>query len=53
VWLSCFLLFCVLQDILMKEIIGCGTERGGLYFVDEVSHKGHVMLAHGTITRQL
>jgi len=45
--------FCLLQDILMKEIIGCGTERGGLYYVDEVAHKGHAMLAHGTVTRQL
>jgi len=45
--------FCLLQDILTKEIIGRGTERGGLYYVDEVAHKGHAMLAHGTITRQL
>jgi len=45
--------FCLLQDILTKEIIGRGTERGGLYYVDEVAHKGHVMLAHGTVTRQL
>jgi len=34
---------CLLQDILMKEIIGRGTERRGLYYVDEVAHKGHVM----------
>jgi len=46
-----FLTFCLLQDILMKEIIGRGTERGGLYYVDEVAHKGHVMLAHRTVTR--
>ena len=45
--------FCLLQDILTKEIIGHGTERGGLYYVDEVAHKGHAMLAHGTVTRQL
>lgn len=29
--------FCVLQDILTKEIIGCGTKRGGLYYVDDFS----------------
>jgi len=45
--------FCLLQDILTKEIIGRDTERGGLYYVDKVAHKGHVMLAHGTVTRQL
>ena len=45
--------FCLLQDILTKEIIGRDTERGSLYYVDEVAHKGHAMLAHGTITRQL
>jgi len=45
--------FCLLQDILTKEIIGRGTEREGLYYVDKVAHKGHAMLAHGTVTRQL
>jgi len=45
--------FCILQDILMKEIIGRGTECEGLYYVDEVVQKGHAMLAHGTVTRQL
>jgi len=45
--------FFLLQDILTKEIIGRGTERGGLYYIDEVAHKGHAMLAHGTVTRQL
>jgi len=45
--------FCLLQDILTKEIIGRGTERGGLYYVNEVAHKGHTMLTHGTVTREL
>ncbi|XP_016164574.1 uncharacterized protein LOC107607104 [Arachis ipaensis] len=40
-------------DILTKEIIGRGTEREGLYCVDEVAHQGHAMLAHGMVTRQL
>uniref|UniRef100_A0A2N9IGY8 Integrase catalytic domain-containing protein n=1 Tax=Fagus sylvatica TaxID=28930 RepID=A0A2N9IGY8_FAGSY len=29
--------FCLLQDILTKEIIGRGTKRGGLYYVDDFS----------------
>jgi hypothetical protein len=33
--------FCLLQDILTKEIIGRGTKRGDLYYVDDVS-TGHV-----------
>jgi hypothetical protein len=34
--------FCLLQDILTKEIIGCGTKRGGLYYVDDIN-MGHVL----------
>jgi len=48
-----FSTFCLLQDILTKEMIRCGTELGGLYYVDEVAHKEHVMLAHKTVIRQL
>jgi hypothetical protein len=33
--------FCLLQDILTKEIIGRGTKRGGLYYVDDIK-QGHV-----------
>jgi len=55
--LNCVILmfsnFCLLQDILTKEIIECGTERRGLYYIDEIVHKGHAMLAHGTVTRQV
>jgi hypothetical protein len=29
--------FCLIQDILTKEIIGCGTKRGGLSYVDDFS----------------
>ena len=29
--------FCIFQDILTKEIIGRGTKRGGLYYVDDMS----------------
>ncbi|KAB2607811.1 hypothetical protein D8674_010979 [Pyrus ussuriensis x Pyrus communis] len=29
--------FCLLQDIQTRAIIGCGTKRRGLYYVDDVS----------------
>ena len=48
-----FFIFCLLQDILTKEIIRRGTKHRGLYYIDEVAHKGHAMLAHGMVTRQL
>jgi len=48
-----FFTFCLLQDILTKDIIGRSTERGGIFYVDKVAHKGHAMLAHETVTRQL
>ena len=32
--------FCLLQDLYTEEIIGRGTEQGGLYMVDEVAQKG-------------
>jgi len=42
--------FCILQDILTKEIIGHGIERERLYYVDEVVHKGHADILHlGTL----
>ncbi|XP_019158475.1 PREDICTED: uncharacterized protein LOC109155214 [Ipomoea nil] len=41
--------FCILQDIRTGVIIGRGTERQGLYYVDEVTQRGTVMLAHGTV----
>ncbi|KAH6766312.1 hypothetical protein C2S52_017295 [Perilla frutescens var. hirtella] len=34
-------------DIRTGEIIGCGTERRGLYYVDEIAPKGVAMLTHG------
>ncbi|XP_071688035.1 uncharacterized protein [Rutidosis leptorrhynchoides] len=45
--------FCILQDIRTGEIIGRGTERDGLYYVDEVTQDGSIMLAHGTPDRQV
>jgi hypothetical protein len=29
---------CFLQDVLSKEIIGRGTKRGGLYYLDDFNH---------------
>ncbi|XP_076926353.1 uncharacterized protein LOC143589490 [Bidens hawaiensis] len=40
------------RDIRTGMIIGCGTERQGLYYVDEVTQQGTVMLAHGTVDRE-
>ncbi|KAJ0521521.1 putative RNA-directed DNA polymerase [Helianthus annuus] len=44
--------FCILQDIRTGKIIGRGTERQGLYYVDEVTRQGTVMLAHGSTDRE-
>ncbi|GJT07932.1 putative RNA-directed DNA polymerase [Tanacetum coccineum] len=44
--------FCILQDIRTGAIIGRGTERQGLYYVDELTTGGTVMLAHGTSERE-
>ncbi|KAJ0565548.1 hypothetical protein HanIR_Chr06g0263791 [Helianthus annuus] len=55
--LNCIVLmhptFCILQDIRTGAIIGRGTERQGLYYVDEVNQHGTAMLAHGTLERKL
>ncbi|KAF5819018.1 hypothetical protein HanXRQr2_Chr02g0072861 [Helianthus annuus] len=40
------------EDIRTGMIIGRGTERLGLYYVDEVTQPGNVMLAHGTTNRE-
>ncbi|XP_022032681.1 uncharacterized protein LOC110933783 [Helianthus annuus] len=44
--------FCILQDIRTGAIIGRGTERQGLYYVDEVTQNGAVLLSHGTAERE-
>lgn len=44
---------CILQDIRTKAIIGRGTERGGLYYFDEVAQQGRSMLAQRTANQQL
>ncbi|XP_035838498.1 uncharacterized protein LOC110908724 isoform X1 [Helianthus annuus] len=40
------------KDIRTGKIIGRGTERHGLYYVDEVTQSGTAMLAHGTKSRE-
>ncbi|XP_076908792.1 uncharacterized protein LOC143565815 [Bidens hawaiensis] len=42
----------LLSDIRTGAIIGRGTERQGLYYVDEVTQSGTVMLSHGTVERE-
>ena len=37
--------FCLLQDVLSKKIIGRGTKRGGLYYLDDIS-KGAAYHVH-------
>nr|GEY94028.1 ribonuclease H-like domain-containing protein [Tanacetum cinerariifolium] len=41
-----------LYDIRTGAIIGRGTERQGLYYVDEVAQNGTVLLSHGTKERE-
>ncbi|VFQ61029.1 unnamed protein product [Cuscuta campestris] len=40
------------RDIRTGKIIGRGSERNGLYYVEEFDHYGTVTLAHGTVDRQ-
>ena len=44
---------CVVQDARTGKIIGRNTKRGGLYYVDEATQKGHTLLAHGSSDHQL
>uniref|UniRef100_A0A803MVW9 GAG-pre-integrase domain-containing protein n=1 Tax=Chenopodium quinoa TaxID=63459 RepID=A0A803MVW9_CHEQI len=41
------------QDAQTRQIIGHGTERGGLYYVDEATQQGQAMLAHGSPEHQV
>ena len=55
--LNCIVLMsssgCVVQDAQTGRIIGRGTERDGLYYVDEAIQTGHTLLAHGFSDHQL
>ena len=44
---------CIAQDAQIGKILGCGTERGGLYYVDEATTKGHTLLARGSLDQPL
>jgi hypothetical protein len=43
--------FCLFQDILTKEIIGRGTKRGGLYYVDDFN-LGRANHMHHTVNNK-
>lgn len=47
--------FCLLQDILTKEIIGRGTKRGGLYYMEDFSlgRAHHVASSLGSKVQQI
>ena len=47
--------FCLLQDILTKEIIGRGTKRGGLYYMDDfnIGRANHMHHPVGIKERQI
>ena len=44
---------CIVQDAQTGAIIGHGTERDGLYYVDEAIQTGHTSLARGFPDHQL
>ena len=44
---------CIVQDAQTGAIMGNGTGRGGLYYMDEAGHKGHTLLARGSPNHQL
>ena len=54
--LNCKLLmqprFCMLQDTKTGTIVGRGTERSGLYYVDEIAQQSMALLAHEPTTRK-
>ena len=54
--LNCKLLmqpqFCLLQYIKTGTIVGRGTERRGLYYVNEIAQQSTAMLTHGLTNRQ-
>ena len=41
--------FCLLQDILTKEIIGRGSKNGGLYYMDDFSSGQAHHMHHASI----
>ena len=44
---------CMLQDIKTGTIVGRGTERHGLYYVDEIAQRSTAMLTHRLTDKQI
>ena len=44
--------FCIFQELHSRKVIGCDTERGGLYYVDDVVQQGNAALSHGIVNEQ-
>ena len=44
--------FCLLQDILTKEIIGHGTKKRGLYYMDDFSSSQAHHMHHASIKKK-
>uniref|UniRef100_A0A3Q7J883 GAG-pre-integrase domain-containing protein n=1 Tax=Solanum lycopersicum TaxID=4081 RepID=A0A3Q7J883_SOLLC len=44
---------CIVQDAQTGRIIGRGIERGGLYYVNEVTQQGNALLAQGSPEYQI
>ncbi|CAO2836159.1 unnamed protein product [Amaranthus hypochondriacus] len=55
--LNCVLLMkpdcCVVLDVQTGQIIGRGTERGGLYYLEKDTQNGIAVLVRGSLERQL
>ena len=44
---------CIVQNALIGTVIGHGTERGGLYYVDDTTQKSQALLSQGSSYRHL
>jgi len=44
--------FYLLQDVLCKKIIGCGTKRGRLYYLDDFSKREAHHVHHQSNTKE-
>ena len=40
--------YCIVQDAQSGQTIGCGIEKGGLYYLEEEVQKGKAVLVHGS-----
>lgn len=44
---------CIVQDTQRRKIIGRGTKKDGIYYVDQISHQGCGKLVRGSIEHKL